>query len=255
MCNVARLASCSLFLACLFAACGDIQVRSVRSENVVPATLQGEWSGTWTSAASGMGGALTVRVQEFAQEPVVSLSIDNPCLVPRDYELRLAGASIELLADGVRVLDAAIEEPRRLVGSYECAADRGTWSADWVRELPKPIDLSGSWSGTVTVPGVASEPMFVELAQAVRAGALVLDGMITLPQALPLPVPVTGTVEFGENDFQIVLQTRSGFQPAVVLTGIGDREPVQVDVGFLQVLSSAALPFSQGVFQMAPQPE
>lgn len=241
-------------LLCLGVACGEIKVRSVRSADAVPAALEGEWSGTWTSEVNAMAGSLSVRVQQFAGQPLVSLSIDNPCLVPRDYELRLTGGTIELLADGVRVLDATLTADRRLLGSYECAADRGTWSAERIRDLPPPLDLSGTWRGTVTVGG-ASEPLVVELVQTVRAGSLALDGLVTLPEALPFPVPVTGGVQFGDADFRIALQTRSGFQPAVVLTGVGDREPVQVDIGLLQVLSSTALPFSQGVFQMALEPQ
>ena len=241
----------SPFLA-LLAGCGEIHVRSIRPDPGVPEMLQGEWTGSWASTRRSDSGSLSVRVLEFANQPVVSLTIDNPCIVPRDYELRFSGGIIELWADGDRVLEASLEPSRVLVGGYQCAQDEGTWSATWQRELPPPLDLSGAWEGSVTVPGVASEPMRVELTQSVRSGALVLRGTVALPTALPLPVPITGFVNFGDTDFQLVMQTQTGFQPAVVMTGIGDRDPVQVQLGLLQVLSTAALPFSQGLFEMMP---
>jgi hypothetical protein len=237
----------------LFVSCGDLEVRSIRTDEAVPASLEGEWTGSWTSLENNTTGALTVRLQEFDHQPVVSMEINNPCLVPQSYELQLAGGTIELRAGGVPVLDAVVDaEARTLTGNYNCAADRGTWQASWVRELPELLDLSGEWAGTVTVAGPVSTPLEVHFEQNVRAGALVLDGLIELPEALALPVPISGFVRFRDDDFELILQTLNGYQPAVVMTGIGDRAPLQVDFGVFQVLSTQALPFSLGLFQIAP---
>ena len=245
----------ALALPALLAACGDLQVRSVRSDDVVPAALAGEWVGTWTSSETLSTGAVTVRVQEFDRQPVVALSIDNPCVIPQDYELLFVGRTIELRADGVPILDAVLQtDSRELTGNYNCAADRGTWSASWTRELPELVDLSGTWSGDVSVPGVLTEPLTLTLRQSVRGGGLVLDGEVRLPSALALPVPVAGAVRFRDADFELVLQTEIGFQPRVVMTGIGDREPLQVEFGLLRVLSSQVLPFSQALFQITRDP-
>jgi hypothetical protein len=173
--------------------------------------------------------------------------------VPQSYELQLAGATIELRAGGVPVLDAVLDaEARTLTGNYNCAADRGSWQASWVRELPELVDLTGDWAGTVTVAGPFSLPLEIRLEQSVRAGELVLDGLVELPEALALPVPVTGFVRFQDDGFELILQTLNGYQPSVIMTGLGDLTPLQVDFGVFQVLSTPALPFSLGLFQIAP---
>ena len=87
----------------VLAACGDLDVRTVRVPEVVPAPLEGEWTGTWTSDANGASGPLTVRVQEFGGEPLLSVDIVNACVENRAYDLVLGNGLIEL-RDGQRTV-------------------------------------------------------------------------------------------------------------------------------------------------------
>ncbi|MBL8737311.1 MAG: hypothetical protein JNL12_12845, partial [Planctomycetes bacterium] len=91
----------------------DLEVRSTRSADVVPAALQGEWEGTWSGAA-GSGGTLTLQVQQFDAEPLVSIRIDNPCLEAREYQLVIGLASVELRRDGEPVFVGVLGEGRTL---------------------------------------------------------------------------------------------------------------------------------------------
>ena len=240
-------------LAFLLVACGDLEVRSVPGSQTIPAALSGLWRGTWQSTRVQDSGVITIRIQEFAGDPVVSLTIDNPCLQPADYDLVVAGGVIALQADGVTVLEASLTAPERLSGMYGCELDDGTWSADLIGELPVPIDLSGTWDGRVYVPGAFDEPIAINLQQTVQSGQLALTALADIPSVLPFPLPMQGYVTFGEDDFQLVLQTEQGVQPQLVLSGTGDREPLVVPAGMLQVLSQAPLPFSQGLFELAPR--
>ena len=53
---------------------------------------------------------------------------------------------------------------------------------------------------------------------------------------------------FRDNSFEVLLATESGSIPGVLLTGIGDRVPLQIEAGLLQTIGSPVLPFQNGVF-------
>lgn len=241
----------ALALLCL-AACGDLEVRRETAPEAVPSQLRGEWGGTWRSSLANRSGGLTIRIQEFDQQPVVSLQIDNPCLVPRAYDLVLSGGAIALRADGEQVLVASLTGERRLDGTYGCDADSGTWSAEWRGELPEPVDLGGLWTGELVVTGGVQRELRVTLDQVVRGGALVVEGFAALPEVLPFPIPVSGVVAFGEDDFDLVMQS---FEPRTVWSAEGTLEPARIDLGLVQVLGAPGLPFTQALFELERQPE
>jgi hypothetical protein len=236
-----------------FAACGDLRVRSVPPSRTLPVTLQGRWLGSWQSEISLLSGNVEIFIQEFAGEPLVRVNLDNPCLVPRDYELVVTGDTLSLKADGVVVLEASMNAPQQLEGTYACAEDQGTWIAQWVEALPEPLDLTGTWSGRIFGGGEPDQAIELVLEQRVAAGTLVLSGDAQLPDVSPMLLPVTGYVEFREDRFELVLQTQQGLDPRIILSGSGDREPLQLPDGLLQVLSQNALSYSQAMVELVRQ--
>jgi hypothetical protein len=246
-----RLAA--FFAPCLFAACGDLDVRSVRAPQVVPPALIGEWSGTWHADGSGNSGSIVVRVQSFEGEPVVNVQIENPCVEPRTYQLVVTPATFELRADGQTVLAATLGEGRELIGTYHCSAEDGTWNATWQHDLPEVLDLSGDWSGTLVVGGQSDRPLALMVSQSVDGGVVLLDGLLDLGDVWPVPVPLRGSVEFRDDGYEVVLSTVPGNQPVLLLTGIGDRDPLRIENGVLQGLGGQPLPFQSALFTIARQ--
>lgn len=232
------------------AAC-DLEVRSTRSADVVPAALQGEWEGSW-SGASGTGGTLTLQVQQFDAEPLVSIRIDNPCLEAREYQLVVGLTSVELRRDGEPVFVGVLGEGRTLNGIFSCAAGEGSWSATWQRDLPELVDLSGTWTGSLSVPGV-SLPLSAQLLQEVRGGRLVVSGTVDA-EGLITGLPVEGSVFFGVDTFDLVLQTTAGVQPNLLLTGRGETASATLPLGLVQVLGGDDLPFPQALVELAREP-
>ena len=165
----------------------------------------------------------------------------------------LSVAQIELQADGVTVLEASRTEQQKLEGTYTCAEDQGTWSVQWVEALPTLLDLSGEWQGRIYGQGQTEQPIVVDLQQGVEGGALVLAGFADLPGALPFELPLQGYVRFVADRFELVLQTDPGFEPQLIVSGIGDREPLQLPVGLVQVISPTGLPFSQALVELVRQ--
>tara|TARA_R110002072_G_scaffold1983_1_gene16202 strand:- start:42184 stop:42975 length:792 start_codon:yes stop_codon:yes gene_type:complete len=240
-------------LLCLVS-CGDLSVTSVApAEPNVPVAAKGEWQGTWVSDESGQSGELVLRIQEFHDEAVVALAINNGCLQQQNYELVVIGESVTLQVGGVPILVAEFAPSGQLVGSFDCPEDSGTWSATRIGPLPEPIDLSGTWLGSAMVAGESENPLLLELDQFVRDGRLVLEGFADVPGLVPVQVPLAGYVNFRETDFDLVLQTVEGFEPVMVFAGIGNHDPVRVDVGLIQVLSSQSVEFTQAVFQVLLQ--
>lgn len=243
----------ALSLPWWLAACGDLHVKSIRSPQVVPAAFAGEWTGTWMSTDPAATGAIAVRVQEFAGEPVVHVEFQNPCIEPRSYELVLSGSTIELRAGADTVLAGALVEPQRLVGTYHCPLESGTWEATWQRDLPELADLGGIWTGTLAVPGQVTRPFELALEQDVDGGELRLTGLLDLGDVWPSLLVVRGPVAFRDDGFDLALQTLSGNSPGLLLAGSGDREPLQVESGLLLTIGSPVLPFSNGVFTISWQ--
>jgi hypothetical protein len=232
------------------AGCG-IDVKSVRTGKVIPADLEGVWHGTWTSEQASLNGTLTLQLQEWHNTAVVSVATDNPCLEPHDYDLSLSAGRIELRDNGQIVFAATFGPNRTLTGTYVCHADSGQWAAQWTEALPPIVDLSGTWVGTVSTAGVPAQALSLELLQSVRHGMIVLDGLLTLPELAGAQVLLTGSAEFHQDGFDLLLATFPSSNPALVLTGFGSTEPLRVELGVFNVIASQPpLPFTQGVWQV-----
>lgn len=229
----------------LAASCGDIDVTSIRVGEAVPAALAGEWTGSWQSTRTGGSGSVTLRMQDFAGEAVVSVQIDNPCVAAAEYRFRTSGNVIELLSDDVVLFSAVLDEQRSLVGSYGCAADGGVWEVAWVRELPPLIDLGGRWEGSVTLPGIPAQPMLLELALVVRGGALVVEGTVQFPTLAATLLPVHGFVQFQATTFDFALAVTTGSSLAVQLLAVGELATRSIGTGLLQTNGDPSVPFTQ----------
>ncbi|MCA8973390.1 MAG: hypothetical protein KDC98_01645 [Planctomycetes bacterium] len=214
-------------------------------------SLLGEWTGTWASSGTRGNGQIEVRVQEFADSPVVTILIDNPCILPRSYEFSLSSAGIELTAEGQTVLRAAFGPNRTMTGEYWCPQDSGSWDAAWQQELPEILDLSGTWNGTFEFGGPAPEVMELELSQEVTGGGVRLIGAATFPGMLPAPLPVIGAARFRSDAFDIVLDTTTGVLPELQLLGVGDSLTAALE-GVL-VATGGSLP-ATGAWQLVRSP-
>ena len=242
-----------LILFAAFGSCGDIQVRSTPGTTAISSALAGEWQGAWSSGRTSSGGGLTLRLQDFGGEPVVSFVIDNPCLAPAQYDLVLQGGLVSLVAGGAPVLVASLSAPDELSGSYGCAEDDGVWSARRVAPLPELLDLSGEWSGVLAVPGLGDEPVEVSLSQRVQAGQLLLDALVYLPSLLPAPVPMGGIVQFSESTFALQLASSISAGTLLVVQGDGLRAPLSIPDAAVSVVGPSPLPFQQATLSLEPR--
>lgn len=231
----------------------DIDVKSVRTGEQIPADLEGVWHGSWQSEQVSLSGTLVLRLQEWQNMPVVSVATDNPCVEPHDYDLALRPGRIELLDDGEVVFAAEFGPGRTLTGTYVCHQDRGNWAAQWTEALPPIVDLSGTWLGTLSTAGLPDQVLSLDLVQSVRHGAIALDARMALPE-LPEPgvqVLLAGNAVFRIGGFDLLLATSPSGNPSLMLTGFGSNEPLRVDLGVINVIASQPpLPFTQGVWQV-----
>jgi hypothetical protein len=236
---------------CCTAGC-DFEIRSNRASTVSPELL-GEWTGVWHSSESTANGSVLLRVQVFEGRPVVGISIDNPCLPPRNYELIANGQSVELRAEGATVFAGEFGPGRTLIGNYVCAQDNGAWHADWQRELPRIIDVSGAWRGTVAAASVAEAALELDLEQSVVGGLVQVAGSVRLPEYVATPLPVSGTVQFREGQFDLVLATSLGVEPVLQLTAIGEMDDLSIPTGLLHAVVDPRLPFDRAIWRAARQ--
>lgn len=243
-----RLLSVSV-LGVLLAACGDLDVRSVRVSASVPAELEGEWSGHWQSSDGSAGGAVLLRMQDFGGVPVVSVQLDNPCIQAQEYQFRTVGNRLELLADGEVLFAAAFGEDRTLAGTYGCIADAGTWDAAWARALPDLVDLGGRWEGSVSAFGVPPRTLSLDLDLLVRGGALVVEGTVHVPSLFATPLPVNGLIQYHEQTFDLWLAVTTGSSLAVQMFAVGDVATRRIDTGLVQTNGDPALPFTQAAWR------
>ncbi|MCR9244124.1 MAG: hypothetical protein NXI31_03775 [bacterium] len=234
----------------LTAACGGFQVTSTRNDGV-PAALLGSWEGAWQSDGSRGGGSITVQVQEFEEEPIVSVQLDNPCIAPQRYQLLFVAGGFELRADGDTVLRAEFTPEGRLAGEYTCDLDSGTWSAVREGDLPGILDLSGSWNGQVEAGGF-TEDLVMEISQSVGGGEVRLLATVQVPTYMALPLPLIGRASFRENEFDVLFTTTNGVLPAIQMVGVGDRETMTIRDGVMVVSGGVVLPFSTASWQIAP---
>lgn len=239
------LVPCALSL--LAAACGDLDVKSIRSPQNVT-VWEGAWEGEWQSASGGSG-AVNFRVQEFRGEPLVTVEFAHACFEARPYELVMLPTTIELRADGRTVLAALLEPGPRMSGTYDCGTDQGLWEATRVGDLPEVLDLAGSWQGQMHYAG-GQRAVGCLLEQEIVDGVMQITAELDLGGLLGGPLPLTGRVDFQNSGFQLLLRTVAGLAPDVVLTGTGIAEPMQLGVGLLQVVGGSSLPFTQASLQL-----
>lgn len=235
----------------LLSGCGDIEVKSTRVGNAVPAQLQGQWTGSWSSTRGPGTGTVTLQVQSFDGDPLVQVLVDNPCLVPSNYQLVMSGNAFELRADGQPVFSAVLGPERTLLGTFECTADAGVWQATWAADLPPVLDLGGVWQGQVQALALPATELQIMFVQSVRGGQLVLDGTLSLPGLLPSPLPVTGSVRFREGAFELALTTTAGIAPLVQLAGLGDSATLSIDDGLLVAAAIPELPSGMATWDLA----
>ena len=240
----------ALSIASVLAACGDLNVRSVRAPQSVPVELAGEWVGSWQAATESASGAIVVQVQEYGGAPVVNVMLQNPCITPSIYELVVTGDTFELRAEGAVVLAATLQTDRRLVGTYQCPEESGTWSATWQRPLPELLDLGGHWVGQIAASGQPARGFALELTQSVAGGLVRLEGLLDLGELWPLLVPMRGSVAFRTGGYDLVLQTLPGITPNLLLAGAGVVDPLQVDNGVLQAVGAPVLSVPFAAFSM-----
>ena len=237
-------------VVCL-ASCGELELQIASTPEVTPAALSGRWEGVWRSSRQASGsGPLEIRIHEFAGLPVIDMEIDNPCLVPSDYDLVMSSGSIALQLAGETVMEARLLGEGRLDGSYSCALDDGAWHAEWVEALPALPDLSGAWQGRVYSHGEEAAPIEVALSQDIRAGRLTLCAEVEWPSALLSGLPMEGSVRFGVEQFEISLCTLPGVLPRIEVVGFGERQSEAVTAGVVQVHSLSHLPIASGLMQM-----
>jgi len=239
------------FALVISAAGCDINVKSVRTGEIIPADLEGVWQGSWQSQQASLSGTLTLQLQEWQNKAVVSVATDNPCVEPHDYDLSLSAGKIELRDHGEIVFAAQFGPNRTLTGTYVCHQDSGQWAAQWTEALPPIVDLSGTWFGSLSTAGLPAQALSIELLQSVRHGTIVLDGLLRLPELSGAQVLLTGSAVFRKDGFDVLLATFPSSNPSLVLTGFGSTEPLRVDIGVISVLASQPpLTFTQGVWQV-----
>ena len=189
-----------------------------------------------------------MQVQFFRDAPIVRIQFPHPCLEPGDYGLSLRDGVIELSIGGAPVLRGELLQGE-LVGTFQCAADHGTWRAAYVGPLPEVLDLGGAWNGALFVAGQQQRPITLDLVQGVEAGWVRLDGLLELPD-WPWPIVVGGGARFLDGHYEVQLWTPAGAPLGLTLTGTGQAGPLRVDLGLLETVGGTPLPFTQGVFQI-----
>ncbi|MFY9344684.1 MAG: hypothetical protein WAT39_19485 [Planctomycetota bacterium] len=243
----------ALFVSCFAASCGDLDVRSLRTADAVPAALVGEWEGNWRSSATGRTGEVRVQVQEFGGEPLVHVDIDNPSVQPQVVDLVLTEDSIELRSGGEVVMSARLFQDRRLEGLFAVSGDRGTWSADWQRDLPPVGDLGGVWRGDLVPLGGDVVAIELELVQTVSSGQLRLDGLLAVPGAWPAPVAIEGSARFGAAGFELLARSVPGSAVPFTLSAAGaagEDGVLRLGAGLLHVTGDDPQPFRDATFTL-----
>ncbi len=243
-----RLASLLLALLPALAACGDVKTNLSNSSAAVPAALVGEWTGTWTADGGGNAGTLTLRVQDFAGQPVVQIDTDMPCIAGTTFELLFAATSFTARVGGQQVLDGALTAPSQLAGTFTCAAGQGTWQATRQRVLPLVTDLSGAWSGALYLQGTTPQPFLLDLSMTLDSGVLRLDGVLDV-QGEPTATIVGYGLDFDDDGYQVFFETTDGRLRA---QGTGLYGPLRIENGQWGAFAGNT-PIGGGVFAMERQ--
>lgn len=244
-CALAALAAVS----CL-AACYKVEAR-VTTSAVIPANLQGEWTGSWIDAAQSQQGRLGFLLRTFQGQPVLSIDTDLPAAQQQGLRYTFNGTHVEFVGLDVAFsgdLDAAA---RTFFGSYTSAQGDGSWRAEWTRALPAIVDLSGTWIGSFVSSSQAGTvgPLVLDLTQQLVDGQLRVTGSIEL-ETYGLSVPVVdGRVDWQAETFEMQLISDVGALPIVQLSGVGDPAGLRVDQGQFVVLPPPGLPVSVGSWE------
>lgn len=239
----------TLLIPLLFAAaCADMTTTTPAATPAVPPALVGEWDGTWAATGTEAAGALTLRVQEFAGEPVVQIDTDLPCVAGTTFRLDFTATSFTASIGDQQVLRGEVAADGTLSGTYACAAGEGAWQAARVRTLPAIVDLSGGWTGALYREGATPQPFTLDLQMTLDAGVLRLAGSITV-QGEPTDTIAGYAAEFDDAGYQVFFESSGGVLRA---QGNGLYGPLRVETGQWGVFASGT-PIGGGVFAMERQ--
>lgn len=242
--SVAALAATMLPVACY-----KIEARTtVRS--AVPAQLQGEWTGSWTDGANDQNGTLQILLRTFQNQLVLGFSSDHPA-AQQALVWHFQGTQVRLTGDGIEFTGTLDTAARTFSGTFTGSEGAGSWQAEWQRELPPIVDVSGTWVGSFASSSEpnGSGPLQLQLEQLLIDGQLRLRGSIELP-SLQLTVPVVdGYVDWLADTFDLQMISDISELPIVQLTGIGDPEGPSVERGEFIVLPPPGLPVGLGSWQ------
>jgi hypothetical protein len=236
---------CLPLLSLLPAACGKLRLQTTITPQAIPAQMEGEWSGTWTSTATAAHGSLEVRLQTFASNPVVRFETDHPAMQVSDFRFLFLGQHVEIHATDATAAAFSGDIAsglRTMEGTYRCAGDAGTWQAVWSRTLPPIGDVSGDWfGGFESFQPPVQAPLHLHLVQTWIDGLLHVTGEIDVPGTSNQIAIQDGIVEWRESDFVILMTTDPAAPPTVLLQAAGVRSQFTVN-GALQVDPGGGLP-------------
>jgi hypothetical protein len=227
-----------VLLSVLLAGCGKLRLQTTITPQAIPAQMEGEWTGTWTSSTNGAQGTLHVRLQTFANNPVVRFENDHPVMQVSDFRFLFLGRHVEIHASDATAAAFSGDVAaglRTMSGVYSCTGDAGTWQAAWNRVLPPIGDVSGDWlGGFETFEPPLQAPLHLQLVQTWVDGVLHVSGEIDVPGTSNQVAIQDGIVEWRETDYVILLTTDPAAPPTVLMQAAGTRSQFTVN-GALQV--------------------
>ncbi len=231
--------------AALLASC--VRIERHTTNIGVPTAMLGAWTGGWSSSTGGGQGSVTLHLQTFDQHPVVQVQAVHPCLRDGAYEFRMAGLHLELLRDSVVVFVGDVDlAARRLVGSYECAADRGVWSANWTNDLEPIGNIGGTWVGTFVAGSGPPANFTMEVEQRWSLGFLQLVGEVVV-DGFGVGFPISrGEIDFHGTGFDLLLRGNQ-LGTSVLLQGNGDLAGAPTCSGVM-IVEDIVSPFVAGTW-------
>lgn len=232
------------------ASCYKVQTRTTVS-SVVPAQLQGEWNGTWTDAAGQATGSLSFLLRTFQGQLVLSFETDNPAAQQQTFAFAFHGPHVEVSSSEIRFSGDLDATARIFAGDFSGSGGDGTWQADWTRELPPIVDLSGTWIGSYRGDNelIPAGSMVLVLQQQLVQGQMRVTGSLELQDpSMQVPI-VDGYVDWNADTFDVQMLSDISMLPIVQLTGVGDPLQRRIDHGQFLVLPPPGLPVGLGSWQ------
>lgn len=247
-----RLCPVLLLLSVPFVGCGKLQLKTTVTPQSIPAQMQGEWTGTWTSANGVAHGDLLVRLQTFDDNPVVGFETNHPEMQIIDFRFLFLGRHVEIHSsdptDNAVFSGDTAADLRTMTGTYSCIGDAGTWQTAWHRTLPPIGDVSGDWvGGFESFQPPLQAPLHLQLVQTWVDGVLHVRGEIDVPGTDNQIAIHDGIVDWRENDFVLLLTTDPNAPPTVLLQAAGARSQFSVS-GALQVDPGSGQPVVTAVW-------